>query len=57
MSYGYPGGGGGYSGGGVDSDPPGSSGGGGGSFTDNKTWSIIKGGCNEGDGYVTFILI
>lgn len=47
----YPGGGGGYSGGGVDS---GSGGGGGGSFTDDKTWSIIKGGCNEGDGYVTF---
>ena len=46
-----PGGGGGYSGGGVD---PNTAGGGGGSFTDDPTWSITKGGCDEGDGYVLF---
>lgn len=47
-----PGGGGGYSGGGVDSNR---AGGGGGSFVDVVTWSVIKGGCHEGDGYVSFI--
>lgn len=47
-----PGGGGGYSGGGVDDK---TAGGGGGSFVDGGTWSIIKGGCDEGDGYVSFI--
>ena len=48
----YPGGGGGYSGGGVDCDVK--RGGGGGSYVENATWSITKGGCNEGDGYVSF---
>lgn len=47
-----PGGGGGYSGGGVDDN---TAGGGGGSFVDGGTWNIIKGGCDEGDGYVSFI--
>jgi len=48
-----PGGGGGYSGGGVNHNK---SGGGGGSFTvDDATWSVIKGECDEGDGYVSFI--
>lgn len=51
---GYPGGGGGYSGGGVDSSEGWSAGGGGGSFVENPTWIIIKGGCDEGDGYVSF---
>ena len=47
-----PGGGGGYSGGGVDDFR---AGGGGGSFVDVVTWSVIAGGCHEGDGYVSFI--
>lgn len=49
-----PGGGGGYSGGGVDDNK---AGGGGGSFVDDvmARWSVIKGGCDEGDGYVSFI--
>ena len=47
-----PGGGGGYSGGGVD---PNTAGGGGGSFADDVMWSIVKGGCNEGHGYASFI--
>ena len=47
----YPGGGGGYSGGRVD---PNTAGGGGGSFTDDPTWNITKGGCDEGDGYGLF---
>ena len=46
-----PGGGGGYSGGGVASDMVA---GGGGSYKPNDTWSVIKGGCHEGDGYVSF---
>ena len=51
----HPGGGGGYSGGGVDPKiAGGGGGGGGGSFADGVTLSIIKGGCNEGDGYVSF---
>ncbi|KAL9963246.1 hypothetical protein ACROYT_G032427 [Oculina patagonica] len=50
----FPGGGGGYSGGGVDAN---TAGGGGGSFVDVVTLSIIKGGCNEGDGYVSFITV
>ena len=50
----FPGGGGGYSGGGVGSDLVA---GGGGSYTpDPTTWSVTKGGCNEGDGYVSFIV-
>ncbi|XP_078365393.1 uncharacterized protein LOC144649705 [Oculina patagonica] len=48
----FPGGGGGYSGGGVD---PNTAGGGGGSFVDDVALNITKGGCNEGDGYVSFI--
>ena len=48
----YAGGGGGYSGGGVDCVVK--RGGGGGSYVENATWSITKGGCNEGDGYVSF---
>ena len=47
-----PGGGGGYSGGGVDHYK---AGGGGGSFVHNVTWSVIKEGCDEGDGYVSFV--
>ena len=47
-----PGGGGGYSGGGVNNNK---AGGGGGSFVDGVTWSVIKGGCDEGNGYVSFI--
>lgn len=49
-----PGGGGGYSGGGVEHN---NAGGGGGSFVDAcVTNSVIKGGgCDEGDGYVSFI--
>ena len=48
----FAGGGGGYSGGGIDYDA--AKGGGGGSYVENATWSITKGGCNEGDGYVSF---
>ena len=51
----YPGGGGGYSGGGVDYNE---AGGGGGSYVDvsnRVTWSVKPGGCQEGDGYVSFI--
>ena len=51
----YPGGGGGYSGGGLDSDVSGGGGGGGGSFVEDSTWSIIKRGCDDGDGYVSFV--
>lgn len=47
-----PGGGGGYSGGGVDDNK---AGGGGGSFVDGVRGSAIKGGCDDGDGYVSFI--
>ena len=47
----FPGGGGGYSGGGVASDMVA---GGGGSFKPDHTWSVIKGGCHEGDGYISF---
>ena len=47
----YAGGGGGYSGGGIDYA---AKGGGGGSYVENAAWSITKGGCNEGDGYVSF---
>jgi len=47
-----PGGGGGYSGGGVDDNK---AGGGGGSFVDDATWSVVKGECDKGDGYVSFI--
>ena len=51
----YAGGGGGYSGGGIDYVVKiRGRGGGGGSYVENATWSITKGGCNEGDGYVSF---
>lgn len=50
----YPGGGGGFSGGGVESSQGRLAGGGGGSFVQNPTWIIIRGGCDEGDGYVSF---
>ena len=50
----FAGGGGGYSGGGIDYDAAKGGGGGGGSYVENVTWSITKGGCNEGDGYVSF---
>ena len=46
-----PGGGGGYSGGGVAPDMVA---GGGGSYKPDNTWSVIKGGCHEGDAYVSF---
>ena len=48
----YPGGGGGYSGGGVAPDMVA---GGGGSHKPDDTWSVIKGGCNKGDGFISFI--
>ncbi|PFX27989.1 hypothetical protein AWC38_SpisGene7327 [Stylophora pistillata] len=48
----FAGGGGGYTGGGIDFDEE--KGGGGGSYVENATWSITKGGCDEGDGYVSF---
>ena len=50
----FPGRGGGYSGGGVGSDLV--VGGGGSHTPDPTTWSVTKGGCNEGDGYVSFIV-
>ena len=49
----FPGGGGGYSGGGVASDMVA---GGGGSYKPDHTWSVVKGSCHEGDGYVSFII-
>lgn len=49
----FPGGGGGYSGGGLAPDMVA---GGGGSYSTDHTWSVVKGGCNEGDGYVAFII-
>ena len=45
------GGGGGYSGGGVAPDKVA---GGGGSYKEDSTWKVIKGGCEDGDGYVSF---
>ena len=47
----FPGGGGGYSGGGVAPDKEA---GGGGSYKKDGTWKVIKGGCEDGDGYVSF---
>ena len=47
----FPGGGGGYSGGGVAADKVA---GGGGSYKADNTWKVIKGGCEDGDGYVSF---
>ena len=47
----FPGGGGGYSGGGVAADKVA---GGGGSYNADSTWKVIKGGCEDGDGYVSF---
>ena len=47
----FPGGGGGYSGGGVAADKVA---GGGGSYKADSTWTVIKGGCEYGDGYVSF---
>ena len=47
----FPGGGGGYSGGGVAPDKEA---GGGGSYKKDSTWKVIKGGCEDGDGYVSF---
>ena len=47
----FPGGGGGSSGGGVAPDQVA---GGGGSMKPDNTWKVIKGGCEEGDGYVSF---
>ena len=47
----FPGGGGGYSGGGVAPDKVA---GGGGSHKLDDTWTVIKGGCEDGDGYVSF---
>ena len=59
----FPGGGGGYSGGGVtDNRQAGGDlswhGGGGGSYipVHDSTWNAIKGGCKEGDGYVSFLI-
>ena len=47
----FPGGGGGYSGGGVAPDKEA---GGGGSYKADSTWKVIKGGCQDGHGYVSF---
>ena len=47
----FPGGGGGYSGGGVASDKVAE---GGGSHKLDDTWTVIKAGCEDGDGYVSF---
>ena len=47
----FPGGGGGHSGGGVGPDKVA---GGGGSYKADSTWTVIKGGCEDGDGYVSF---
>ncbi|XP_068722524.1 ALK tyrosine kinase receptor-like isoform X1 [Montipora capricornis] len=51
-----PGGGGGYSGGGVASNREA---GGGGSYipSHNNEWNATKGGCDEGDGYVSFVIV
>ena len=51
-----PGGGGGYSGGGVANNRQA---GGGGSYVPghNHTWNATKGGCDEGNGYVTFVIV
>ena len=52
----YPGGGGGYSGGGVASNREA---GGGGSYipSHNNEWNATKGGCDEGNGYVSFVIV
>ena len=51
-----PGGGGGYSGGGVAINRQA---GGGGSYipSHNNEWNATKGGCDEGDGYVSFVIV
>ena len=49
----FPGAGGGYSGGGVAHD---NVAGGGGSYKTDSTWKVIKGGCDDGDGYVSFLV-